>query len=62
VRGATVKNIQVIDGAVNCTFSIFQATDQEFAVLFTDGALPDENDSGDLELLLYSVDDDKAGC
>ncbi len=29
-----MKNIQVIDGAVNCTFSIFQATDHEFAVLF----------------------------
>jgi len=29
-----VKNIQVIDGADNCTFSIFQATDEEFAWLF----------------------------
>jgi hypothetical protein len=29
-----VKNIQVIDGALNCTFSVFQATDEEFALLF----------------------------
>jgi hypothetical protein len=29
-----MKNIQVIDGATNCTFSIFQATDREFALLF----------------------------
>jgi len=29
-----VKNIQIVDGADNCTFSIFQATDAEFALLF----------------------------
>lgn len=29
-----MKNIQVIDGASNCTFSVFQATDEEFALLF----------------------------
>ena len=29
-----MKNIQVIDGALNCTFSIFQATDDEFVLLF----------------------------
>ncbi|MDQ0468952.1 hypothetical protein [Labrys wisconsinensis] len=29
-----MKNIQVIDGADNCTFSIFQATNAEFALLF----------------------------
>ena len=29
-----MKNIQVIDGALNCTFSIFQAADEEFALLF----------------------------
>lgn len=32
--GAGMKNIQVIDGALNCTFSIFQATEEEFALLF----------------------------
>jgi hypothetical protein len=29
-----MKNIQVIDGAQNCTFSIFQATDEEFLLIF----------------------------
>ncbi len=29
-----MKNIQVIDGADNCTFSIFQATDEEFNAIF----------------------------
>ena len=32
-----MKNIQIIDGAVNATFSIFQATDEEFATIFPDG-------------------------
>jgi hypothetical protein len=31
-----MKNIQAIDGAQNATFSIFQATDEEFALLFPD--------------------------
>ena len=29
-----MKNIQIIDGALNCTYSLFQATDEEFALLF----------------------------
>ena len=29
-----MKNVQIIDGADNCTFSVFQATDEEFAWLF----------------------------
>lgn len=29
-----MKNIQVIDGAENCTFPVFQATDEEFAIIF----------------------------
>ena len=29
-----MKNIQIIDGADNCTFSIFQATDEEFSLIF----------------------------
>ncbi|MGP0018124.1 MAG: hypothetical protein ACLPHP_06115 [Candidatus Sulfotelmatobacter sp.] len=29
-----MKNIQVIDGGVNATFNIFQATDKEFASIF----------------------------
>ena len=29
-----MKYIQLTDGAQNCTFSIFQATDEEFLLLF----------------------------
>lgn len=29
-----MKNVQVIDGAVNCAFGIFQATGAEFALIF----------------------------
>ncbi|ESQ81655.1 hypothetical protein [Asticcacaulis benevestitus] len=29
-----MKNIQIIDGADNATFSIFQASDEEFAAIF----------------------------
>lgn len=29
-----MKNIQIIDGALNATFSIFQATDEEFDAIF----------------------------
>lgn len=32
-----MKNIQIIDDAVNATFSVFQATDEEFAAVFPDG-------------------------
>lgn len=32
-----MKNIQIIDGADNATFSVFQATEEEFAELFRDG-------------------------
>ncbi len=32
-----MKNIQVIDGAPNATFSIFQASDEDFAIIFPDG-------------------------
>jgi hypothetical protein len=29
-----MKNIQIVDGAVNATYSIFQATDEEFQTIF----------------------------
>lgn len=32
-----MKNVQIIDGADNATFSIFQATDEEFEAIFPDG-------------------------
>lgn len=31
-----MKNVQIIDGASNATFSIFQAADDEFASIFLD--------------------------
>lgn len=32
-----MKNIQIIDGAQNCVYDIFAATDEEFALMFTEG-------------------------
>jgi hypothetical protein len=32
-----MKNIQIIDGAVNATFSVFQVTEEEFAAIFPGG-------------------------
>lgn len=32
-----MKNIQVIDGADNCVYDIFAASDDEFALIFPDG-------------------------
>lgn len=32
-----MKNIQVIDGADNCVYDVFAATDEEFALIFPDG-------------------------
>ncbi|MDR2880417.1 MAG: hypothetical protein LBV29_00745 [Azoarcus sp.] len=32
-----MKYIQVIDGAVNCVYDIFAATDDEFALVFPEG-------------------------
>jgi hypothetical protein len=32
-----VKNIQVIDGALNAVYDIFQATDEEFSLIFPAG-------------------------
>lgn len=51
-----MKNVQIIDGASNATFSIFQATEEEFAVIFPDGR--------DLELaddLMKRLGDSEAG-
>jgi hypothetical protein len=30
-----MKNVQIIDGAENCTFSIFQFSDEQFALIFS---------------------------
>lgn len=32
-----MKNIQVIDGAINAIYDIFEATDEEFMLIFPDG-------------------------
>lgn len=32
-----MKNIQVIDGAVNSVYDIFQATDEEFSLIYPHG-------------------------
>ena len=32
-----MKNIQVIDGALNAVYDIFSATDEEFALIFPNG-------------------------
>ncbi len=29
-----MKNIQVIDGALNCVYDIFPLTDEDFSVIF----------------------------
>ncbi len=34
---AIMKNVQIIDGASNATYSVFQATEYEFAAIFPDG-------------------------
>lgn len=32
-----MKNVQIVDGASNATYSLFQATEEEFAAIFPDG-------------------------
>lgn len=32
-----MKNIQVIDGALNCTYSTYAATQEEFEMIFPEG-------------------------
>lgn len=32
-----MKNIQIIDGAQNCVYDIFSATNEEFALVFSEG-------------------------
>ena len=52
-----VKNIQIIDGAANAAFSLFQATEEEFNAIFPDGQ--------DIELLEDLIDrlgDEAAGA
>ncbi|EJN03272.1 hypothetical protein [Herbaspirillum sp. YR522] len=32
-----MKNLQIIDGAINCVYDIFSATDEEFELIFPRG-------------------------
>jgi hypothetical protein len=51
-----MKNVQVIDRANNCTYSIFAATNKEFEVLF-----PDAQDIEFIEDFIERVGDSVAG-
>lgn len=51
-----MKNIQIIDGAANATFSVFQATEEEFAELFRDGT-----DMDLIEDVIGRIGEDRAG-
>ncbi|MET3590920.1 hypothetical protein ABID26_000299 [Mesorhizobium shonense] len=50
-----MKNIQIIDGALNATFSVFQATDEEFAAIY-----PGERDMELAEDLFERLGDEEA--
>jgi hypothetical protein len=50
-----MKNIQIMDGAQNATFSIFQATDDEFDAIFPNG-----QDMEFIEDFVARVGDDRA--
>jgi hypothetical protein len=50
-----MKNVQVIDGASNATYSLFQATDDEFAAIFPEG-----RDMEMVEALIERLGDDEA--
>lgn len=52
-----MKTIQVIDSAVNCSFSIYEATDEDFAVIF---CLPDQ-DVEFVEDIISRVGSQRAG-
>jgi hypothetical protein len=51
-----MKNIQIIDGATNATFSLFQATEGEFAVIF-----PGNQDMEIVEQFITRVGEARAG-
>ncbi len=49
-----MKNIQVIDGAENCVYDIFSATEEEFTLIF-----PDETDIAFIDEV-YAKGDEKS--
>jgi hypothetical protein len=52
-----LKNIQIIDGALNATFSVFQVTEDEFAAIFP----ADGQDMEFIEDFIERVGDERAG-
>lgn len=56
-KAVPMRNIQIIDSALNATFSLFQATDEEFEAIFPNGQ--------DMELIedfVERVGEHKAGA
>jgi len=53
-----MKNIQVIDGANNCSYDIFAVTDEEFKILFPDPG----QDIEFIEDAIARVGEDKLGA
>ncbi|QAY77789.1 hypothetical protein [Sphingosinicella sp. BN140058] len=51
-----MRNIQIIDGARNATFSLFQATDAEFAAIF-----PGDQDMALIEDVVARLGESEAG-
>jgi hypothetical protein len=51
-----MRNVQVIDGAENCSYSLFQLTDDEFLILF-----PDDRDVEFVEDLIDRIGEERAG-
>lgn len=47
-----MKNIQIIDGAINCVYDIFAATDEEFALIY-----PDETNIAFIDEVMSRNDD-----
>lgn len=50
-----MKNIQVIDGAMNAKYDVFEATDEEFALIF-----PNDTDVEFIEDLIARLGEDVA--
>ena len=51
-----MKNILIVDDARNATFSVFQANEQEYAIIFPNG-----QDMELIEDLIARIGDDEAG-
>ena len=52
-----MKNIRIIDGALNATFSVFQATNEEFEAIF-----PNDQDMEFIEDFVARAGEERAGA